>query len=263
MKMVAPLIERAKLYIHVPVAKLIGHLDEFLGLGVNGQIYISSEFIDNHSREETCLINSSFKRHGLIKTIHSPFMDLNPGSSDRKIREATQSRFMDTVEFADQFMAKSITFHSHFEPVFYKKYLERWIENSFEVWDKVVTAAEGKGINIHIENSIDQDPCAIIELLKRHIYFGACFDVAHYNAFSNEGWPASLNKYPLGSIKEVHLSDNNGDEDSHMPLGEGKINFEGLFSEIHNRGEDPIYIIESHSRHDVVKSVEFISTFLK
>jgi sugar phosphate isomerase/epimerase len=76
------------------------------------------------------------------------------------------------------------------------------------------------------------------------------------------GWQDALSKYPLGSIKEVHLSDNNGKEDSHMPLGDGSIDFEKLFDEIVKRREEPIFTIESHSKECLEKSLNFIRRFI-
>ena len=89
--------------------------------------------------------------------------------------------------------------------------------------------AKKKNIAVHIENSIDDSPSAVAAILKAHAFFGACFDIAHHNVFNPNGWKDALDKYPIGSIKEIHLSDNNGCEDLHLPLGEGSLDFKEFF----------------------------------
>lgn len=256
-------LTKSRLYTMIPIFELIKYLDQFLTLNLNCEIFIDSETIDSCSTKDVELINTSFEKYGISKRIHGPFADLNPGSSDKKIRQMSLERFLGALELCRRFKADSITLHSHFEPVFYGRHFEEWFDNSKETWERLGHEARKSKISIYIENSIDNSTRAIIEILKSHPYLGACFDVAHYNVFHPKGWKNAIKEYPSGSIKEVHLSDNRGDEDSHLPLGEGSINFGELFLEIKSRGEDPIFTIEPHSQHDLAKSLEFIKRYVE
>lgn len=257
------MFSRERLYIHIPIFKLIGSLDQFLKLNLNCEIYIDSGFIDHHSEKDIEIINSSFKKYGLFKKMHGPFSDLNPGSYDNKIRRVSLERFLQALELCRKFNSDSLTLHSHFEPVFYARHFKEWLDNSKEIWKDLSRQAKRYNLSIYIENSIDNSPRAVIEILKTHPYFGACFDVAHYNVFNPKGWKGAIKEYPPGSIKEVHLSDNKGDEDTHLVLGEGNINFEDFFNELNRRNENPIFTIEPHSLNDLAKSLKFIQKYNK
>jgi len=256
------LLSKDRLYVHIPVCRLIEFLDKHLPLMLNAEIYLDSEFIDNHSNKHIDLIKSYFEKSGLSKRTHGPFIDLNPGSSDRQIRQKTAERFMAALQLCGKLQSESMVLHTHFEPIFYRNHFDEWLKNSCQVWDRLLDEALKKKISIFIENSIETDTRAVSAILKKYPYFGACFDVAHHNVFNPKGWKAAMEEYPLGSIKEVHLSDNNGDEDSHMPLGDGSIQFEELFNEIARRKENPIFTIEPHSQDGLDKSLGFIKRFM-
>ncbi|NQT90342.1 MAG: sugar phosphate isomerase/epimerase [Candidatus Omnitrophica bacterium] len=256
------IIPRKNIYIHAPIFRLLDRLDEFLTLKMNAEIYIISDFVDNPRPECIERINSAFDKSGLSRKIHGPFMDLNPGSPDKKIKQITLERFTDALRLCTELKADSMVLHSHYEPVFMREHFKKWLDNSMAILEDVSQDAQKRKISIYIENSLDDSTKAVGALLKAHPYFGACFDVAHHHAFNPDGWKRALEGYPQGSIKEVHLSDNNGDEDAHLPLGTGSINFEEFFAEIEKRGEGPVFTIEPHAPEDLVISLEFMKRFM-
>jgi len=255
-------IAKDRLYFHVPVYRLLNGLDGFLNLNLNCEIYINSDFIDGHTEKDLDLINAGFRKQEISKRVHGPFIDLNPGSSDNKIRRLCLERFLSTIELCSRFDSQSMVLHSHFEPIFYGRHFKEWLKNAEEVLGPLSTEAEKRGISIYIENSIDEDTTAVLTILESFPLFGACFDVAHHNVFNPKGWADALKEYPKGSIKEIHLSDNNGDRDSHLPLGEGSIDLEAFLDEVEKRDEDPIITVEPHSQEGMLKNIEFIKKFM-
>ncbi|MFH1645209.1 MAG: sugar phosphate isomerase/epimerase family protein [Candidatus Omnitrophota bacterium] len=255
-------IKRENLYLHMPVSYLIKDIESFLSYSFNGQIYINSEFVDNYSLSDIYYIKEAFDKKKLKRTLHGPFVDLNCGSSDSKVRAVTKERFLKTVEIAQLLKAESITFHSHYEPIFYKKHFNHWIENSKTVWGDVLEKAGKLGVQVLIENSIENTPAAVLRLTNELVNLNACFDVAHYNAFYQEGWDNALDAYPGDIIKEVHLSDNDGKSDLHRELGGGNINFDMFFLKILDKVVDANFVIESHSMEDVEKSIDFMRKFM-
>ena len=59
-------------------------------------------------------------------------------------------------------------------------------------------------------------------------------------------------------IVELHLHDNNGVSDDHLPLGAGNIDFERFFEAVRNIGFAGPAILELKSRSDLESSVEFL-----
>ena len=84
--------------------------------------------------------------------------------------------------------------------------------------------------------------------------FGFCFDTGHFNLFSKVSIDEWLKK--LGShLLEVHLHDNKGDKDSHLPLGEGTFPFSEYFKILQSMAAYPVLTFETHSEEGVLKSI--------
>ena len=83
--------------------------------------------------------------------------------------------------------------------------------------------------------------------------FGICLDTGHFNLFSKIGlreWIGIIRPY----IMELHLHDNYGVSDDHLPPGRGTFDFKTLFEEI--LGIDCVYTLEAHSIDDVKESLK-------
>ena len=254
------MIPREKLYIHLPFLDLIENLESFPQLGVNCEIYMSAENLDSISRAQKERINAVFEKHNLNKSLHAPFSDLNPGSIDKTIRAASLDRFKQSLEVCANLKADRMVMHTHFDPIFYKNHKELWLDNSIQSLAALSKYARQKNITILIENSIDQSPWAVLELIKRTDNLKACFDIAHYNVFSPLGWEKEFAEYPPELITEVHLSDNRGSEDEHLPLGEGSIDFKKFFKMMNDRKLKPYIVLEPHDKEGLFKNLEYIRT---
>lgn len=75
--------------------------------------------------------------------------------------------------------------------------------------------------------------------------FAATVDTGHsfVNGISPEYYVTELVKNGI-NIATVHLHDNDGNADSHQPLGTGRINFYKFFQELENTSQNPYLIIE-------------------
>lgn len=127
--------------------------------------------------------------------------------------------------------------------------------------EPVVKMALKEKVRICIENSIDHSPEISIELVKKIGAFGvlACFDIAHCNVFTELPVMECFKQYPPEIIGEIHLSDNKGEFDDHLALGEGNINFREFFDEINRLKIKPLITVEPHSMQDIPKSANYLS----
>jgi sugar phosphate isomerase/epimerase len=62
-------------------------------------------------------------------------------------------------------------------------------------------------------------------------------------------------------IVNVHLHDNNGVKDEHLPIGEGNIDFSNMFNKMKNWRNKPL-IIECHSPAGLEEGVDFVRNSL-
>jgi len=245
----------------MPVYRLLDSLDDYLDLNVNCEIYINSEFLDNYKPQEIEKINNAFKDRNILKRIHGPFMDICPGSSDKKVRDLSQERILSAIELCSMLGCSDIVLHSHYDPVYHKRHFNEWFNFSKIVWANVSREAQKSNVTVYIENSEDDNPEPIIAILKEYPLFKACFDLAHFSIFSSGNWRDILRRYPKDSIGEVHLSDNDTKEDLHLVLGQGSLEIEPFLAEIDTYKEKPIITIEPHSNEGLLMDIKYIKRF--
>ena len=214
---------------------------------LNCSLYVGAHnFLDTVKKAEINKIRAFFGERGLGLIIHGPFIDLNPGSMDKKIRNASLERFVETVRVTKMLGSKHITFHNGFRAEPYGKYSKEWLQNSVETWKKVLDAADKENIKLTVENAFDKDPNFLIELVKAvdSPNFNICFDGGHYNAFSGTPPLEAFDMLPPDKIGEIHLSDNDGSDDQHLPLGQGNIDLDALFKKIEQLRIEPVITLE-------------------
>jgi sugar phosphate isomerase/epimerase len=84
-----------------------------------------------------------------------------------------------------------------------------------------------------------------------------CFDAGHFNAFAKAplaDWIDALG--PLTG--QLHLHDNHGIADEHLPLGEGNFPFHDLLERLRALGRRPIITLEAHSERRLWRTLENI-----
>lgn len=181
-------------------------------------------------------------------TIHGPYMDLNPISLDASIKELTKERYLQAVELAKVFNSSWIVIHTYFSKIHNQEpwYQDYWIEENLKFWKNVIPVLEREKKTIVLENVFDVNPKTIKELIDRlgSEFFKACLDVGHCNVFSEESiktWFEVLGE----SLRYLHISDNNGKRDSHLPVGSGSIDFQEVADSIPKNSKDLIVISEA------------------
>ncbi|MBM3254074.1 MAG: sugar phosphate isomerase/epimerase [Candidatus Omnitrophica bacterium] len=248
------------LYFHIPYKTLMENLDFILQNLINCEIFFDVAALDACKRENISLINSTFEKYGISKILHGPFMDLNLGSLDPVIREATYRRYEQTLELCRSLNADRVVFHSSFFPIYYEGYLKKWLKNAASGWERLLNKARNYGVTILIENSIDKTPKAILGLLGeiKDENFKACFDFGHYYIFGEKNGMEYIKEYPRESIGEVHLSDNNSKIDQHLALGKGILPILSFFNVLNELSIKPVITVEPHSIKDILVSRKYL-----
>jgi sugar phosphate isomerase/epimerase len=71
---------------------------------------------------------------------------------------------------------------------------------------------------------------------------GVLLDLGHLHVMNDDAVGAA-GRIPL-DIYEVHVSDNNGSSDDHLPLGKGTLPIEGIAAQLTRRGFDGVWTLE-------------------
>jgi len=252
------------IHITVPYDILIRRQAEIIGMGVNPEIYLSSTTLDACQDADVRRLGDALKKAGRSYTFHAPYMDLAPGGVDSKIRRATRERLEHVLHLASLIKPKIVVFHPEYEQWRHGEAFDLWFQGSVEMWSPLVKEAERIGVTLALENVFEQGPDTIKKLLEKisSPHFGFCFDTGHWLVFSKKRWQEWLEA--LGTrLVEVHLHDNDGETDQHLPPGDGTFDFIGLLRHLQARRFSPLYTLEVHQEEDLPRGFERVTGYLE
>ena len=252
-----------RLFAHIPYRFLRDNLPLIIERRINPEVFLPCEILDTLIPEELAAIAAGLRENGLHATIHGPFMDLNPGSSEPLLREATLRRFHQALDAAAIIKPRVMVLHPGYDKWRYGDSQDAWLSQSIDIWRIVLKRAKEIGCTIAVENIFEEEPSTLRALLEtfespllRH-----CFDVGHWNMFKKVGmkeWFAELGPY----VAETHIHDNFGARDDHAPIGEGNIDFDLFFSLMAQYAPDAVLTIEAHSREALERGLVNIGKYL-
>lgn len=249
-----------EVHAHMPYELLPSYLDLILRKKINPEIYFNHSALDNLDKADCVKIAATLKEAGLKITFHAPFMDLRPGALDISIRRASLNRIRQAFELAFIFHPLRIVCHPSFDHRYYVSCDELWLQNSAATWRELLDMAAAADTVIALENTYEKDPTILrrlFEILPRErLCF--CFDTGHFNVFAATAldvWLAELGKY----IGQLHLHDNYGKSDEHLPVGNGIFPFAQLFQFLREEKIRPVMTLEAHAADDLLQSAENIA----
>ena len=190
-------------------------------------------------------------------SLHGPFVDMSPGSPDRRIREITKERFQESYEIARELKAEHIIFHSGFIPKV--SYDKEWAYYSKDFWNEFLEDKLFGDIIILLENVFDDDYLLLREIIDyvNNPIFSICFDIGHKNVCSTKSvkdWIEGLGN----RIGYVHLHNNNGQRDSHCPLEEGTVQISEALSLLKVLAPEADWSLEIFSEEGIRASLEYL-----
>ncbi len=245
-------------YVNMPFRYLYDrYLSRVLEQKMNLEIGFDCFALDRFDRSDCRRIAEQLEEAGISITFHGPFYDLRPGAVDPKIRDITAKRFRQVFELVPLFRPRTIVFHASFDRNYYTSHEDRWVRNSRNTWMPLIEEAEKTGTVLCLENVYEREPDILQQLfeeLPATPHFGFCFDTGHCNAFAKTDpllWLETLGPY----LAEVHLHDNHGETDEHLPVGEGSFPFAVLGSYLREHRLRPIYTLEPHTEEYLMRTL--------
>ncbi|MFO7728195.1 MAG: TIM barrel protein [Desulfonatronovibrio sp.] len=250
-------------FVNLPL-KFIYHDPEifelFLRNKFSPELGIDAEMLDTNDSGWHLSKNEALARQGLAASIHMPFLDLKPGSFDRRIRRASAESLEEAALFAKHYHPKHIIVHSGYFPGIYDEYYSKWLDNSVTTWSHFLDLVPD--VPVYMENVYEQEPRQLQDLLTElGGKVGFCFDVGHWFSFGRgeskqdlSFWLQSMGPF----LRHLHLHDNTGCKDEHLGLGAGSIPFSTLFSGLQLLDISPTFTLEPHTRHDLIQSLDYM-----
>jgi sugar phosphate isomerase/epimerase len=252
-----------RVHVCIPWRMIPQYLAAVLRFQMNIEIGFEANDLDRCSRMDFRSVADQLLASTCAVTLHGPFWDLHPGSSDQLVRQLTSLRIHQFLDLVDIFQPLQVVCHTGYDPRHHGGYRSSWLDRSADFWEPLVKRVEDRHSAILIENVWEYDPEFHAQLIHKmdSPSFGFCLDLGHQNAFSRT--PVTEWVQMLGShLREIHLHDNSGDHDSHLPVGWGKIDFYGLFVLLENRAIRPLLTLEPHQEEHLGPSLKGLGSVL-
>jgi sugar phosphate isomerase/epimerase len=235
-------------------------------LGTIGTRYI--EILDDGTHEldkkRVVTLKEAAKSYSLEYSVHAPFADINIASPSKNMLNASMKRLKQSMVYTNMLDAKLWVFHPGAKTGIGQFYPGAdWKQNNEsiqELYDK----AEEYGINIALENLpakyyfFMSKPDEFLRFYREtNLPIGIVMDVGHAHL---EGQIEPFFNMLADKIVHIHASDNNGLDDQHLGIGEGKIDYNWFQQTLKKMGYDKSVIIESMT--NVPQSIQKLKQLL-
>ncbi len=186
-----------------------------------------------------------------LPVVHLPtFVSLADRYSS--IREASMTEVFKALDLAAQIGAERAVLHPGYltGPMSFAP--DIGIGYAAESLGKILRRAVGLGMVVCLENMFPRAghmyrPEDFTEVLGQNPELMMTLDLAHANIRAPKGQVTAFVKVAHGRIGHVHIGDNNGQEDEHLPVGAGRVDVAGGLAAIKASGYDGTMTLEVFS----------------
>ena len=232
--------------------------------GVGPEIYFPGDVLDALAPAEAERAAESLREAGIRSlTFHAPFRDVWPGAQDEEARRLSVRRISQAIALAPAFRPEGVVVHGGYFGWLFDFRPDEWLESAKRSFGELAESAEKAGTRLFVENVFDEDPEQLLRLREAvgspRLFF--CLDAGHAALFSRvpvHRWAEAFGR----GIGLMHVHDNRGTRDDHLPVGEGTINFRGVLLAAIDAGARPILTVEPHRREHFARSVSGLRAIL-
>ena len=201
----------------------------------------------------------------LVITIHLPYSDLNLASMNQPIWEESVKQTKSCLTFASEFSRLAVVHPGHLSPLGKHMADKAWEQNILGLKEICDHAAELDMI-IAVENMpaiesllgrTPEEMIGMIENVDRD-NLGFVFDVGHAN--TNGNVDQFLNKL-AGKMIHVHIHDNRGERDEHLPVKFGTVDWSLVTKKLN--GYSGRLVTESRSLEEGARSIKNLRNFME
>ena len=236
--------------------------------GIEFELEKTLDFIENLGIEYAELVHQYpaefidteiLESYSLKYSIHAPFMDVNIASLQDQSRLNSIDQIKSSIDLANEINAEAVVVHPGLISFLANKYFKKEVyEFANQSIKEIGDYAKNLGVMATIENMpnfesmIYQNIADLNQLLVEN-EMHMTLDIGHAN---HVGY--APDEMIFDSIKHIHVHDNLGDDDSHLPLGEGSIDLKYIINTLESKNYDGIYILEVNDYDSIKKSYEYM-----
>jgi len=200
-------------------------------------------------KKRVATLKEAAKSYSLEYSLHAPFADINIASPSKSMLDASMKRLKQSMAYANALDAKLWVFHPGAKTGIGQFYPGAdWKQNNQSI-QELFKVAEELGLNIALENLpakyyffMSKAEDFVKFYRETNLPVGIVMDLGHANL---EGQIEPFFNMLADKIIHVHASDNNGIEDQHLGICQGKIDWNWFAQTIKKLGYDKTVILES------------------
>jgi sugar phosphate isomerase/epimerase len=181
-------------------------------------------------RETKTEILNALENHSMGLVCHLPTFVFSADMTE-SIRKASLEETVNSIQLCAELGALKAVLHPAMTNWLGFLFMEKVKEYANEALEIIVEQAAKINVCLCIENMFPKygyffEPDEFLDVLERFPSLKVTLDVSHANIGDQKKNRISRFIRILGDhISHVHVSDNKGREDDHLPIGAGKINF--------------------------------------
>lgn len=249
---------------HIPWALIDTSLKRVLDLGLTPEIAFKGPELDTLNENLLEHVSQTLATAQVRPTVHAPFFDLNPGALDPLIRQVTHLRLNQSLSIAGRLNAHLMVIHPGVDKWRYPNLDHAWLALAKDFFPSLINQASSCRCRLAVENIYEETPDRLVQLVEglNSEWFGHCFDAGHWHLFGKLAmgeWLEALRP----RLFHLHLHDNHGQSDDHLPLGEGIIDFSPLKLYMEKTPVRPSITLEAHSPDHLNRSLQQLRVLLK
>ncbi len=200
-------------------------------------------------------ILSAIRDSSLGLVCHLPTF-VNTGDLTESIRKASVYELLSSIETAAELKADKLVLHPGI-PLGLGVYVQETVKQyALDSLPQMVEAAERFGVTLYIENM--PAPCKLFTtpddfapVLEQFPTLKMTLDTGHANTLKNRNRSVGLFTGEIGRrIGHVHISDNKGEKDDHLSLGDGNANLKKVAKALKQIGYDDTATLEIFTGKD-------------
>jgi sugar phosphate isomerase/epimerase len=213
-------------------------------------VEVMDEGLHELTKTRVVKLNEIAKAKGIRFTVHAPFADINIASPSKPLLKACMKRLEQSMSYARDLDAQLWVFHPGARTGISSFYPNHdWKQNTETIGDLHETA-EKYGLNTAIENlpekygflmKTPEDFQRFYKETSLHD-IGIVLDVGHANL---ENQTTNFLRRLPDKIVHMHLSDNMGEHDQHLGIGQGNIDWPEFSETLKEIAYDKNIIIEA------------------
>ena len=242
--------------MNFPVKPVLEEIEEIADLGFD-YLELAMDPPNAHFstiRDSRDQIQSALASHSMKLVCHLPTF-VSIADLTESIRQASLEEMYNSLEVAAELNALKVVLHPGHIGGLGVFVMDMALDYGIQSLEAIISKADRLGLCVCLENMFPRiqsfyEPSHFTDILVRFPDLKLTLDSGHANIGSRDEQRIFDFIRQFGHrIGHVHLSDNLGRRDDHLPIGKGTINFQKIADALNERGYDDTITLEIFSEN--------------